>query len=107
MSPRRTPNRTEHRIKLRILRRWGPARTAGLLSLVAWLLPVLASFPRWGANNPSQQPHWGSLLKEPESGMDGPPATSWWPCSRSVAVLVTQIESEQVSAFWFTRLGPF
>ncbi len=34
-SPRRTPTRTERRIiKLRILRRWGPARIAGLLGLV-------------------------------------------------------------------------
>ena len=35
MSPSRTPNRTERRIiKVRILRRWGPARIAGLLGLV-------------------------------------------------------------------------
>ncbi|WP_107358022.1 Asp23/Gls24 family envelope stress response protein [Streptomyces agglomeratus] len=34
-SPRRTPTRTERRIiKVRILRRWGPARIAGLLHLV-------------------------------------------------------------------------
>jgi hypothetical protein len=34
-SPRRTPTRTERRIiKVRILRRWGPARIAGLLRLV-------------------------------------------------------------------------
>jgi transposase InsO family protein len=33
-SPRRTPTRTERRIiKVRILRRWGPARIAGLLGL--------------------------------------------------------------------------
>ncbi|CCH33010.1 IS481 family transposase [Actinosynnema sp. NPDC047251] len=35
-SPRRTPTRTERRIvKVRVLRRWGPARIAGLLGLVA------------------------------------------------------------------------
>ncbi|MFI5684419.1 leucine zipper domain-containing protein, partial [Streptomyces sp. NPDC051636] len=34
-SPRRTPTRTERRIiKVRVLRRWGPARIAGLLHLV-------------------------------------------------------------------------
>jgi transposase InsO family protein len=34
-SPRRTPTRTERRIiKVRLLRRWGPARIAGLLHLV-------------------------------------------------------------------------
>jgi len=34
-SPRRTPTRTERRIiKVRVLRRWGPARIAGLLRLV-------------------------------------------------------------------------
>ncbi len=34
-SPRRTPTRTERRIiKVRLLRRWGPARIAGLLRLV-------------------------------------------------------------------------
>ncbi len=34
-SPRRTPNRTERRIiKVRLLRRWGPARIAHLLRLV-------------------------------------------------------------------------
>ncbi|WP_037888082.1 leucine zipper domain-containing protein, partial [Streptomyces viridochromogenes] len=33
-SPRRTPTRTERRIiKVRVLRRWGPARIAGLLRL--------------------------------------------------------------------------
>ena len=33
-SPRRTPTRTERRIiKVRVLRRWGPARIAYLLSL--------------------------------------------------------------------------
>jgi transposase InsO family protein len=35
-SPRRTPSRTERRIiKLRVLRRWGPARIGGLLGLAA------------------------------------------------------------------------
>jgi hypothetical protein len=35
-SPRRTPTRTERRIiKVRLLRRWGPARIAGLLGLAA------------------------------------------------------------------------
>ncbi|MGW5498774.1 IS481 family transposase [Streptomyces olivaceoviridis] len=35
VSPRRTPTRTERRIiKVRVLRRWGPARIAGLLRLV-------------------------------------------------------------------------
>jgi transposase InsO family protein len=35
-SPRRTPTRTERRIiKVRVLRRWGPARIAGLLGLHA------------------------------------------------------------------------
>jgi transposase InsO family protein len=35
-SPRRTPTRTERRIiKVRVLRRWGPARIAGLLGLAA------------------------------------------------------------------------
>jgi transposase InsO family protein len=35
-SPRRTPTRTERRIiKVRLLRRWGPARIAGLLRLCA------------------------------------------------------------------------
>jgi transposase InsO family protein len=35
-SPRRTPLRTERRIiKLRVIRRWGPARIAGLLGLAA------------------------------------------------------------------------
>lgn len=35
-SPRRTPTRTERRIvKLRVLRRWGPARIAALLGLAA------------------------------------------------------------------------
>ncbi|MEW5813769.1 MAG: IS481 family transposase [Actinomycetota bacterium] len=35
-SPRRTPTRTERRIiKLRVTRRWGPARIAGLLGLAA------------------------------------------------------------------------
>jgi transposase InsO family protein len=34
-SPRRTPTRTERRIiKVRLLRRWGPARIAGLMQLV-------------------------------------------------------------------------
>ncbi|MYX99728.1 helix-turn-helix domain-containing protein, partial [Streptomyces sp. SID486] len=34
-SPRRTPTRTERRIiKVRVLRRWGPARIAHLLNLV-------------------------------------------------------------------------
>jgi hypothetical protein len=35
-SPRRTPTRTERRIiKVRVIRRWGPARIAGLLRLAA------------------------------------------------------------------------
>lgn len=35
-SPRRTPNRTERRIiKIRVLRRWGPARISGLLRIPA------------------------------------------------------------------------
>ena len=35
-SPRRTPTRTERRIiKIRLARRWGPARIAGLLGLAA------------------------------------------------------------------------
>ena len=35
-SPRRTPTRTERRIiKVRLARRWGPARIAGLLGLPA------------------------------------------------------------------------
>lgn len=36
VSPRQTPTRTERRIiKVRVLRRWGPARIAGFLGLVA------------------------------------------------------------------------
>jgi transposase-like protein len=55
-SPRRTPTRTERRIiKVRVLRRWGPARIAGLLGLnrstvhrvlVRYRLPRLADLDR-------------------------------------------------------------
>ena len=45
-SPRRTPTRTERRIiKVRLLRRWGPARIAHLLGLVpSTVHPVLTRF---------------------------------------------------------------
>jgi hypothetical protein len=50
-SPRRTPTRTERRIiKVRLLRRWGPSRIAGLLGLVpSTVHRVLTRHPGWPA----------------------------------------------------------
>ncbi|MGX1365820.1 hypothetical protein RKD19_001179 [Streptomyces canus] len=68
-SPRRTPTRTERRIiKVRVLRRWGPARIAHLLHLVPStvhrvLTPLRPGPPR--PSGPGHRPRHTTLRTQP------------------------------------------